>query len=418
MKTNWRMLAIVPGSMYNDTTKSGVGTYIECLKAMGFCDFISDGEFKSSVGQSKWMQYGDPDMTDAYKVAHIQSELLQRLSEIPYRAIVCSTFEGVEACVSLGLPKIMPVFYRTHNSHILTGDSGAGFEKSHRLMLQSKATGVRVLANCAATGDKLREIYGTDYIAILNRLTVPMLHPKKQDGLLIVSRYDDVKRPRLASRIAAATGLPVYVLTGSKQQAKRWTQDLEDCGCTNVDVRYGLSGKDKWQFISSRSAALLTSKVESFGMAAAETIPFCPTFIVHTSEYDWTKNLDELNCSELINRFVIDTSSKKQESVVVDAILAATKSKYISKSRRSELVEFWSNLSGSQWFNFMNTVSVEDDSKPFKTELGTRLESGEAVDWFEVETLARTVKALHKCIARYPMVVSGSVLRIKSRRSK
>ena len=163
---------------------------------------------------------------------------------------------------------------------------------------------------------------------------------------------------------------------------------------------------------------MLTSKVESFGMAAAETIPFCPTFIVHTSEYDWTKNLDELNCSELINRFVIDTSSKKQESVVVDAILAATKSKYISKSRRSELVEFWSNLSGSQWFNFMNTVSVEDDSKPFKTELGTRLESGEAVDWFEVETLARTVKALHKCIARYPMVVSGSVLRIKSRRSK
>ncbi|MEQ9305512.1 MAG: hypothetical protein RJQ14_16495, partial [Marinoscillum sp.] len=69
-------------------------------------------------------------------------------------------------------------------------------------------------------------------------------------------------------------------------QAK-WEAGLKKHGIKDYEIRVGIVGKEKVEFIKSAKAALHTAKLESFGFSAFETIHSCPTLLLE--EYPWTK---------------------------------------------------------------------------------------------------------------------------------
>lgn len=419
MKVNGRILAIVPHKTLIDRTKSGVGAYIDGLEDYGFCDFITDGE-NSSITKSLWFNYGDTTLSDGYKVGHIQSALLEALDRTPYRAIVCSTYEGVEAAVGLGLPKIMPVYYRSHNSFLLTQDlNGLGAEKMHRALLQAPVTGLRILANCDSTARVLSEIYKAPAAAAYNAFSISDYNPpaKRKPSLLIICRYEKVKRPAFAARIAAASGLPVRVMTGSDRQVKSWQKELSDAGVKDFEVVSGLFGDDKMAFIGQCTVALSCAEVESFANGVRETIPYCPTFVVQTSKYDWARDYTRF-CSENkhIHIRAVDRVTEKEVQELGAEIAYWANTKYLTKAERTTLLTSWAKHVDKGWADFMKNAVVPDDGKPMKTDLSKELEEKGVVDWSKTQTLMRTVKAIHKCHARMGLTFDGTKIKTKGKK--
>ncbi|QYW02978.1 hypothetical protein pEaSNUABM13_00019 [Erwinia phage pEa_SNUABM_13] len=419
MKVNGRILAIVPHKTMQDRTKSGVGSYIDGLEAYGFCDFITDGE-NSSVTKSQWFTYGDTTLSDGYKIGHIQSELLIALERLPYRAIICSTYEAIEACVSLGLPKIMPVYYRTHNSFLLTQDlKGLGAEKIHRALLQAKVTGLRILANCDSTAINLAERYKTPAHVAYNSFSVPDYNPpaKRVPQLLIICRYEKVKRTLFAARIAAASGLPVRVMTGSDRQARNWEKELAEAGVKEYTVVSGLSGKQKLEFIGACTVALSTASVESFANGVRESIPYCPTFIVQTSKYDWAKDYTRFcTADKHVHIRTVDRVSDQAVAEIGSEIAQTATTRYLTGPQRKQLLTAWAKQVDRGWSDFVQKAVVDDDGKPLRTELYQELIDKSEIDWSQTPTLMRTVNALHKCHARLGLTFDGTKIKYKRKR--
>lgn len=421
MKVNGRILAIVPHKTMQDRTKSGVGSYIDGLEAYGFCDFITDGE-NSSVTKSQWFTYGDTTLSDGYKVGHIQSEVLAALERLPYRAIICSTYEAIEACVGLGLPKIMPVYYRTHNSFLLTGNmNGLGAEKIHRAMLQARISGIRILANCHSTADHYDTQYKVEQaMTAYNPFSVPQYKrvAPKRPALLVICRYEKVKRPLAVARIAAATGLPVRIMTGSERQVKNWQKELQTAGVKDYEVVCGLSGKAKLDFIAQCTVSLSCAEIESFANGVREAIPFCPTFIVQTSQYDWAKDYQRF-CELDKHLFVrqMDRVNDSQVQSIAQDVLKAAKSRYMNNEQRKAFTSKWVAQVDRGWSDlFSDAAIVFDDGKEMRTDIYKELLATGQIDWSKQPTLMRTVNAIHKCHTRFGLTFEGTIIKYKRKR--
>lgn len=301
-----KILAVVPRRAFSERTLSGVGIYINGLETIPDVDIIYECE-KPKLFESRFFEkYANSQIINFGLVFYLQKLILIKLRAYPYKVIVCSTYEGVMACIALGLPKYIPVYYRSHNSGAPSKIDCIGFDKIHDLLATARKNNVKVLANCTKTLTSLKSIYNVEGTVALNIQEVPDNLPnKKQSGLLYISRHDSIKRPKLFAEIVKATGLKAKILTNSIHQANSWKKTLDRCGVSDYDIRYGLSGDEKWEFIASAKAALSTSLAESFGLSILETAPVCPTFIVKT-DYEWWENFDDF---EVPNLHIVKQSS-------------------------------------------------------------------------------------------------------------
>ena len=376
--SNSKILAIVPRKVLKARHKSGVGTYINGLESLGIADFVTESE-SSDFSKSLFTKYAQFETIDYQIVADLQNSILKALT-FPYKAIICSTYEACAACIGLGLTHIMPVYYRTHNSHVVCGTEGQGYAKIHSLLLSAAFNNLKILANCQNTLDSLRERYGVSGQVALNHVTFEQVKSVKKEGLLYISRFDEVKQPKLFASIAQKLNIKARVLTNSIQAAKSWTKLLDEYEVEH-DIKYALTGSEKWKFITSAKYAISTSRVESFGLGILETLPYCPTFIIK-SDYDWYKNFDYFDCSNLkvISVKEIDQILKSKTKVDSDTVISS-----IQKATKKS------------WYDFVENVKFEcKESK--KSELVKQFETG-CVEWSEQIVLHRTLKALHSIIA-------------------
>lgn len=401
-----RILCIVPRKIAEATHKSGVGTYIEGLRTLQFVDFLCE-DSTSDLAKSNYFKYAYSQVIDYTIVAFLQTAILKKLEDYPYTAIVCSTFEACEACIGLGLPKFMPIYYRTHNGGVASEIRVIGDEKIIRLLATANQTGIRVLANCTQTLRALQKVFNgiKGSVALNVTTTLPKFkQPKVVSGTLYISRFDDVKQPKQFAILANDLPKPIKIMTNSVQAAKSWRKLLLDHKIdeADLDIRYGLT-IDKWDFIASAAVAVSTSKAESFGLGILETLPFCPTIILK-SEYAWHKNFEDF--PHLDNLYV----AKDEKEFIA---LTRKKSK-IPKNQIHEIFEDWNKLTVDTWVDLLRTARIED-AKATKSEISTTVTSGGVVDWRNYPVLQRTLKAFHQCNALYDLTFKGAKFRMRRR---
>lgn len=415
----WKMLCIVPHKVFADPTASGVGTYIQGFKDLDV-DILDEGSNEEALSKSEWMKNLRGFGFDPYKVARIAESILRKFESSPYRCIVCSTFEAVEACISLGLPELMPVYYRTHNSHIILGSSGHGSEKAHELLLRAKSKGVRIAANSDSA-----------YYAVTQRYEFPACHAhvlqnvidikvvsvtKVPNSLLIIGRYDDVKRPKLAARIAFESGFKVFVMTGSKRQEAKWEKTLLAAGCSDFEIVSGLTGDDKWRYIAKCQVSLHTSEIESFANAVIESIPYTHTFIV-CKDYDWSTDYHAYKPENFSVRVhMLDVKARKSANATISRIVNEMQSlaskPVISAKKLKQTSELWREITVNAWKRFIESNSLPSKGKALQSDLARDLDAGKRIAWADYYTgLPRQIEALHKYIAQNPRTkyVKGSI---------
>jgi len=124
---------------------------------------------------------------------------------------------------------------------------------------------------------------------------------------LFVGRWEEGKNPELYLELIEQTKLPAKVMT-SANGAKKFEERLKKIGVP-YEIRVGIIGQEKVDFITSARVAFNPSLVESYGMAFYEQIIQLPTFCLENQR--WTKNFNSF-C-------FFETNKKQMAKDVLDA---------------------------------------------------------------------------------------------------
>lgn len=180
----------------------------------------------------------------------------------------------------------------THFNSFLYGDYTVGTQSAHnKLKLESE--GVK---NCLVLP-----------MPITEKDLLTSSRDVEKSGVLYVGTHSPGKNPSQYIKTMAKLNLPCKVMTSQKGKIK-FEQNFAKAGITDYDIRVGITGKEKVDFIKSCKVFFNTSLFESYSFATLESIGHMPVVVLDNQI--WSDNFD--------SRFINKTTSRKAHEVVKD----------------------------------------------------------------------------------------------------
>jgi len=268
---------------------------------------------------SSIFMYGD---TFCYeRMANFRNAIIKALEHNLYDAFICNTYETVQVASTLGFEDCIQIIAYTHLESQIFKDTKNPFLYSTNEMMrrQLKMNGIVI-----GTQSKFNQLNISDTAF---HLPIPITekalleeHHKTREGVLFVGRWEEGKNPELFLELIEQTKLPAKVMT-SANGSKKFEERLKKIGVP-YDIRVGIIGQEKVDFITSARVAFNPSTVESYGMAFYEQITQLPTFCLENQR--WTKNFD--------GHFFFETNKKDMVEDVLGAYdMFATSSDWYGK---------------------------------------------------------------------------------------
>ena len=289
--------------------------FVTSLKA----NIISPDTSLPYTTHSGIFMYGD---TFCYeRMANFRNAIIKALEHNIYDTFVCNTYETVQVASTMGLEDCIQMIAYTHlESQIFKDTKNPFLYNTNVLMRQQLETdGIYV-----GTQSKFNQLNISD---TAYHLPIPITeqalleeHHKPREGVLFVGRWEEGKNPELYLELIEQTKLPAKVMT-SANGAKKFEDRLKKIGVP-YDIRVGIIGQEKVDFMTSARVAFNPSIVESYGMAFYEQITQLPTFCLENQR--WIKNFD--------GHFFFETIKKDMAKDVLGAYdMFATSSDWYSK---------------------------------------------------------------------------------------
>lgn len=227
------------------------------------------------------------------KMINFRDAMMQALNTNLYDTIICNTLESFPAVHSLSLQKSIQVIYYTHNeSMVFLDDRTWKNEFSY-----SFNDFFNVLLRCSNITVGTQTSRNVDEL-ISNRihthlLPIPMTekdllkkHIKPREGVLWIGRWEPRKNPEEFIRVIKESKLPAKVITNTNG-AKKFEEALKEIGA-EFEIKIGIYGKEKVDFLTSARVAYNPAIRESFGLAFYETAGHMPTVVLENMS--WIKN--------------------------------------------------------------------------------------------------------------------------------
>lgn len=234
------------------------------------------------------------------RMANFRNAILKAFEQNLYDVLICNTFETVQVAATMGIDDLVQIIAYTHLASQIFSDHGNNpFQKNTNRWMkeQLKLSGITVGTQSAFNKESL----GLDAWHLPIPLSEPGLLKKyvgPREGVLFIGRWESAKNPELFIDLIDKTKLPARVMT-SPSGVKKFENALQNINAV-YDVRGGITGEEKVQFISSSRLAFNPSVVESFGMAFQEQMIQLPTVVLENQR--WTKNFQRY--------FFFDTDKK------------------------------------------------------------------------------------------------------------
>lgn len=255
--------------------------FVKSLKA----NIISPKDSLPYTTHSGIFMYGD---TFCYeRMANFRNSIIRALEHNVYDSFVCNTYETIQVASTMGLDDCIQMIAYTHlESQIFKDTKNPFLHTTNELMrkqleMSSVIIGTQSKFNQGEVGGYHLPIPITEQ-ALLEE------HIKPREGVLFVGRWEEGKNPELFLDLIEQTRLPAKVMT-SANGAKKFTERLTKIGVP-FDVRVGIIGQEKVDFITSARVAFNPSIVESYGMAFYEQHIQLPTVVLENQR--WTKNFN------------------------------------------------------------------------------------------------------------------------------
>jgi hypothetical protein len=128
-------------------------------------------------------------------------------------------------------------------------------------------------------------------------MPMPLPEPKllvssqdvKKSGVLYIGTHSPGKNPSAYIKTMSKTKLPCKIMTSPKS-AKTFEKKLKDAGITDYDIRIGITGQEKVDFITSSKVFFMPSLLENYPFAFLECVGHMPVVVL--DRQNWSDNFD------------------------------------------------------------------------------------------------------------------------------
>ena len=273
--------------------KVPTGTFDEVIKNAG----------ANIVYPEEALKYSDHTATFAFsdtinfeKIINFRKSLLTAFETNVYDMIVCNTQEAMTAAYAMTVNKYIPVVFYTHlHSMIFRESQGSDvfLDSYHNFYNKHmEFTDIIIGTQSQKNIDELTKHGATN----CQLLPMPMSErgllqevPITGKGVLFIGRWEEGKNPEAYIRAMKECGLPCKVMTNSNGE-KKFIKAFEEAGITDYEIKAGITGQEKVEFIGSSSVFFMPSLRENYPFAFLECLGHMPCVVLDSQ--DWSDNFD------------------------------------------------------------------------------------------------------------------------------
>ena len=265
------------------------------------------------------LKYSDHTATFAFsdtinfeKIVNFRKSILKAFETNIYDMLVCNTQEAMTAAYAMTVNQYIPVVFYTHlHSMIFRESQGSDvfLDSYHNFYNKHmEFTDIIIGTQSQKNIDELTKFGATN----CHLLRMPMserglLEPYTglKKGVLFIGRWEEGKNPEAYIRVMKESKLPCKVMTNESGK-KKFIKAFEEAGINDYEIKAGITGKEKVDFIRTSDTFFMPSLRENYPFAFLECLGHVPCVVLDTQ--DWSDNFDSQyfhkvnikNASELI----------------------------------------------------------------------------------------------------------------------
>ena len=283
------------------------------------------------------LKYSDHTATFAFsdtinfeKIINFRKSILKAFQTNVYDMIVCNTQEAMTASYAMTVNKYIPVVFYTHLHSMIFRDSQGSdvfLDSYHNFYNKHmEFTDIIIGTQSQKNIDELTK-FGATNCALLRMpmsergLLEPYTGTRK--GVLFIGRWEEGKNPEAYIRVMKECKIHCKVMTNSNG-AKKFEKAFADAGITDYEIRAGITGQEKVDFIRSSGVFFMPSLRENYPFAFLECLGHMPCVVLDNQ--DWSDNFNEMyfhkvnikDAGETITEIYCDTQSAEVLDYVCD----------------------------------------------------------------------------------------------------
>ena len=258
--------------------------FIKSIKA----NVIAPLESLKYTDHSNIFMYGD---TFCYeRMANFRTAIVEALEHNLYDVLICNTYETVQVASTMGLEDVIQIIAYTHLESQIFNDTKNPFLNNTNVMMRQQLSTTNIDIGTQSKFNQLHLDESSYHLPIpITERGLLEKHHKPREGVLFIGRWEEGKNPELFLDLIEQTKLPAKVMT-SANGAKKFEERLKKIGVP-YEIRVGIIGKEKVDFMTSARIAFNPSIVESYGMAFYEQHIQMPTLVLEHQR--WTNNFNK-----------------------------------------------------------------------------------------------------------------------------
>ena len=258
--------------------------FVKSIKA----NVIAPLESLKYTDHSNIFMYGD---TFCYeRMANFRNAIVEALEHNLYDVLICNTYETVQVASTMGLEDCIQIIAYTHLESQIFNDTKNPFLNNTNVMMRQQLSTTNIDIGTQSKFNQLHLDESSYHLPIpITEKGLLEEHHKPREGILFVGRWEEGKNPELFLDLIEQTKLPAKVMT-SANGAKKFEDRLKKIG-VSYEIRVGIIGQEKVNFMTSARIAFNPSIVESYGMAFYEQHIQMPTLVLEHQR--WTNNFNK-----------------------------------------------------------------------------------------------------------------------------
>ena len=258
--------------------------FVKSIKA----NVIAPLESLKYTDHSNIFMYGD---TFCYeRMANFRTAIVEALEHNIYDALICNTYETVQVASTMGLEDCIQIIAYTHLESQIFHDTKNPFLSNTNVAMRHQLSLTNIDIGTQSKFNQLHLDESSYHLPIpITERGLLEEHHKPREGVLFVGRWEEGKNPELFLDLIEQTKLPAKVMT-SANGAKKFEERLQKIGVP-YEIRVGIIGQEKVDFMTSARVAFNPSTVESYGMAFYEQHIQMPTLVLENQR--WTNNFNK-----------------------------------------------------------------------------------------------------------------------------
>jgi glycosyltransferase involved in cell wall biosynthesis len=286
-RINWKVDIIldkVPTGTFDEIIKNAGANIIVPDQPLRYTDHVATFAFSDTINFEK--------------IINFRSSLLKAFETNIYDMIVCNTQEAMTAAYAMTVNKYIPVVFYTHlHSMIFRESQGSDvfLDSYHNFYNKHmEFTDIVIGTQSQKNIDELTKYGATNCV----KLPMPMserglLEPNtntNRKGVLFIGRWEEGKNPESYIKAMKEAKLPCKVMTNSNGE-KKFIKAFEEAGITDYEIKAGITGKEKVDFIKSCKVFFMPSLRENYPFAFLECLGHMPCVVL--DKQDWSDNFNE-----------------------------------------------------------------------------------------------------------------------------